>query len=74
MTEAMSEPARLEGGARRFAMTLGRTLELALLCEHAQWSLDHGHGAWAAAAARRFAQNGVDLVGDVAADDTKLLA
>ena len=76
VAEAMPQPARLEAGARRFALTLGRGLELALLCQHAQWCLDAGHasGARTAAAARRFAQNGVDLVGDAAADDTKLLA
>ena len=31
----------VEQGARRFALTLGRSIELALLCEHAQWSLDN---------------------------------
>ena len=72
--EAMTQPTRLEAGARRFAMTLGRTLELALLCRHAQWCLDEGHGPRIAAAARRFAHNGVDQIGDVAAEDTQLLA
>jgi hypothetical protein len=70
----MANPDRLEAGARRFALTLGRSLELALLCAHAQWCLDHGHGGRATAAARRFAQNGVDLIGDASAEDTKLLA
>jgi len=74
VTEAMAEPARLEAGARRFAMTLGRSLELALLVGHAQWCLDHGHGPRTAAAARRFAMNGVDQILDHAAADTKLLA
>ena len=74
VTDAMPKPDRLEAGARRFALTLGRSLELALLAQHAQWCLDHGHGERAAAAARRFAANGVDLVGDMAAEDTKLLA
>ncbi|HEY1812521.1 MAG TPA: acyl-CoA dehydrogenase family protein [Kofleriaceae bacterium] len=72
--EAMASPERLEAGARRFALTLGRSLELALLCQHAQWCLDHGHGPRTAAAARRFAQNGVDLVGDAPTADSKLLA
>jgi alkylation response protein AidB-like acyl-CoA dehydrogenase len=72
--EAMPHAARLEAGARRFAMTLGRSLELALLCQHAQWCLDHGHGPRMAAAARRFAMNGVDQIGDAPIDDTKLLA
>jgi acyl-CoA dehydrogenase len=71
--EAMPHAQRLEAGARRFALTLGRSLELALLCQHAQWALDHGHGPRLTAAARRFAQNGVDQIGDASADDTKLL-
>jgi alkylation response protein AidB-like acyl-CoA dehydrogenase len=70
---AMAEPERLESGARRLAMTLGRSLELALLANHAQWCLDHGHGPRAAAAARRFALTGVDLIADAAIDDTRLL-
>ncbi len=74
ITEAMTQPERMEAGARRFALTLGRTLELALLIGHAQWCLDHGHGSRMAAAARRFARNGVDLIDDHALDDTKLLA
>jgi len=74
VTEAMAKPDRLEAGARRFALTLGRSLELALLSQHAQWCIDNGHGGRAAAAARRFAANGVDLVQDMALDDTKLLA
>jgi len=72
--EAMSQPDRLEAGARRFALTLGRSLELALLVGHAQWCLDHGHGPRTAAAARRFAQSAIDLIGDAPLDDTRLLA
>jgi alkylation response protein AidB-like acyl-CoA dehydrogenase len=71
--EAMPHTERLEGGARRFAMTLGRTLELALLTAHAQWCLDHGHGPRLAAAARRFAMNGVDQIADASVEDNKLL-
>ena len=72
--EAMPNADRLEAGARRFAMTLGRSLELALLCQHAQWCLDHGQGPRLAAAARRFAMNGVDQIADAPLDDNKLLA
>ncbi len=72
--EAMPNAARLEAGARRFAMTLGRSLELALLCQHAQWCLDNGHGPRLSAAARRFAMNGVDQIADAPLDDVKLLA
>jgi hypothetical protein len=75
ISEAMAQPDRLEAGARRFALTLGRSLELALLVAHAQWCIDNKHdGARMAAAARRFAQNGVDLIGDSPLGDTKLLA
>src|SRR5262249_33691453 len=58
---AMAAPALLEAGARRFALTLGRTAELALALSHAQWCLDHDRGPRAAAAARRLAAHGVDL-------------
>ena len=68
-----SDPSAREAGARRFAMTLGRSLELALLCDHAQWCLDQNKGRRALAAARRFATSGVDLVTEVVADDAKLL-
>jgi acyl-CoA dehydrogenase len=64
----------LELGARRFALTLGRALELALLVEHAQWSLDHEHDGRARAAALRFARSGVDLIADVDEEDVFALA
>lgn len=72
---AMEDPATLEAGARRFSLTLGRTLELALLSAHAQWCLDHGHGPRSKAAARRFASQGVDLIQPAASlEDVRLLA
>lgn len=66
-------PAAVEAGARRFALTLGRSVELALLADHAQWALDRGVGR-SAAAARRFARAPIDLV-DMGIDgrDAKLL-
>jgi hypothetical protein len=57
-------PAVLEAGGRRFAMTLGRALSLALLVRHAQWSLEAERDGRAAASARRFALSGIDLVRD----------
>ena len=69
----MGSPERLESGARRVALTLGRSLELAYLSAHAQWCLEHGRGGYAAAAARRFAKHGVDLVDDIDRDDTRAL-
>jgi alkylation response protein AidB-like acyl-CoA dehydrogenase len=63
----------LELGARRFALTLGRALELALLVEHAQWCLSYEQDTRACAAAVRFAQSPVNLIVDVDADDAFLL-
>ena len=54
----ISDRSELEAGARRFALTLGRTMELALLIKHAQWSQE----AASIANARRFAASGVDLI------------
>lgn len=53
----------LEAGARRCAMTLGRAAALALLVDHAAWSLREEQDPVAAYAAQRFAQQGVDLLG-----------
>jgi acyl-CoA dehydrogenase len=55
-------PQVAEAGARRFAFTIGRAVELALLVNQAQWSLDHEADTRALAAATRFAAAGVDLI------------
>jgi hypothetical protein len=75
LDEAMQEggPA-VEAGARRFAMTLGRALEVALLVEHGQWSLEVEQDGRARAAAGRLAQAGIDLIVPTAADDAYALA
>jgi acyl-CoA dehydrogenase len=54
----------VESGARRFALTLGRSLSLALLVRHAQWTLDAQRDERPLAAALRFAAHGVSLIGD----------
>ena len=64
LSATLGERELLEAGARRFAMTLGRITELALLADHAQWCLDHGKGERALAAARRFARSRIDLIED----------
>jgi acyl-CoA dehydrogenase len=51
----------VEAGARRFALTLGRALQVALLTSHAQWETDRGERD-AAPAARRLALNGIDII------------
>jgi acyl-CoA dehydrogenase len=64
LTTHQREGRALEAGARRFALTLGRAMELALLIDSAQWCLDrHGDGR-SAAAAIRFAAAGIDQLDD----------
>jgi alkylation response protein AidB-like acyl-CoA dehydrogenase len=62
-----------EAGARRYAMTLARATELALLVQQAQWSLEHAADRRPQAAARRLAAHGVDLLREVDADDSACL-
>ncbi len=63
----------MEAGARRFALTLGRTLEVVLLARHAQWALERGDSR-PAAAARRLAANGIDQITTADPEDARLLA
>lgn len=69
-------PALHEAELRRFALTLGRSLALALLVAQGQWSLDHGGDARSALAAQRFASSGVDLLArePIEASATRALA
>ncbi|MEO7094647.1 MAG: acyl-CoA dehydrogenase family protein [Polyangiales bacterium] len=62
LLEHPMDRATLEAGARRFALTLGRSLELALLVRHAAWSVKHERDGRARASALRFARHGVDLL------------
>lgn len=67
-------PAALESGARRFALTLGRALSLALLVHEATLAEKSGD-ARVAAVARRFARTPIDLVDEgVLEDESKLVA
>jgi len=63
----------LEAGARRFAMTLGRVMEAALLIKHAQWSQEHERDGRATASARRFANAGIDLLVQHDIEDARVL-
>lgn len=60
--EAQSRTSDLEAGARRFALTLGRTMELALLIRHANWSLTHETDDHAVAFVQRLTKIGVDMI------------
>lgn len=66
--------AAVEAGARRFALTVGHTFELALLAHHAQWALDEDGDARALAAARRFAATGINHLAPVDAAAAAALA
>ena len=70
--QAAQSSDEVEAGARRFALTLGRSLALSRLSEHAQWALGQGSGR-ARAAALRFAQEGVDRIGWMDREDSALL-
>lgn len=63
----------LEAGARRFSLTLGRAVELALLLKHAQWSHDSEADGRAMAAARLFAASHIELLVDRELDDAHAL-
>ncbi len=68
------DPLEVEAGARRFALTLGRSLELALLVRQAQHGLDAHGDERGRAAAERFARERFDLVDEVPLDDARALA
>jgi acyl-CoA dehydrogenase len=75
--EAWLQQARgadIEAGARRVAMTVGRAVELALLAQHAQWSLEQEKDPRTRAAARRFAAHGISLLSEIDAADSRRLA
>jgi alkylation response protein AidB-like acyl-CoA dehydrogenase len=55
----------LQAGARRFAMTLGHSLELLYTARHAQWSLHAEQDGRSAAAAERLAARQVNHVADL---------
>jgi hypothetical protein len=67
-----TDPVRMQAHARRVAMSIGRTLELALLVEHGQADLDAGDPSTAAAAIR-FATTPIDLSSDVRDEDSRAL-
>lgn len=68
---APADHAHTEAGARRFALTVGRSLELALLARHADWSLRRDDPL-PLYAAQRFAAHGIEQLRDV--DPTHMTA
>lgn len=64
----------LAAGARGLAMTLGRTLALALLARHADWTMRVENDPRPMAAARRFARLGTNRLVDPASVEARMLA
>jgi len=71
--ESGQDRERLQASARRLALTLARSLQLALLCEHAQWMLDQGGDRRGYAAALRFSRLPVDLIQEMDPELDRLL-
>ncbi|HWV37362.1 MAG TPA: acyl-CoA dehydrogenase family protein [Vulgatibacter sp.] len=72
---AAADRDETEAGARRLALTLARTMELAVLVDHAAWERSAGKDGNAAAAARRFARHGVDRIAGLGSlEDSRRLA
>lgn len=72
------DPAELEAGARRFALTLGRAFALGLLVRHANWAIGQNaasvDASRARAAAIRFATTPIDSIRAVDRGESRLLA
>jgi acyl-CoA dehydrogenase len=71
---ADSGRAALEANGRGFALTLGRATALALMCEHAQWSLDEEQDGRARAAALGFSCSRIVQLDGIEPDDAAMLA
>ena len=61
----MGDQDAMQAGARRFALTIGKALELALTCHHAQWSLHNEQDGRSAAAAERLAAGRISHITDL---------
>ena len=73
LLESAQDSEVMQAGARRLAMTIARALQLTLLCEHAQWMIDHGNDRRGYAASMRFSRVRVDLMHEVDAESDRLL-
>jgi hypothetical protein len=68
-----TQAEQLEAGARRAALALGRSLELAALVGHAQWALDKEGDPRPAAVARRFQAHGIRIPGSLSYSDAQCI-
>ena len=69
-----NDAASLQASARRLAMTLGRSAQLALLIEHAHWQLSEANDRSGVAAALRFAGERIDELNAHSTSGENLLA
>jgi alkylation response protein AidB-like acyl-CoA dehydrogenase len=74
LAERAADPMALEASARMLALTLGRSLALALLSAHAAWSKQHEGDARASRAAQRFLRRGIDCMTETSLDAARSLA
>jgi alkylation response protein AidB-like acyl-CoA dehydrogenase len=66
LKEALSEgDDAVQAGARRFALTIGHTLELLYTARHAQWSLETEQDGRSAEAAQRLAARQINHIADL---------
>lgn len=64
----------MQAGARGLAMTMGRTLALALLARHADWSFRAEHDPRPMNAARRFARIGINRLAESTLGEARMLS
>ncbi|PIV33595.1 MAG: acyl-CoA dehydrogenase [Lysobacterales bacterium CG02_land_8_20_14_3_00_62_12] len=69
-----SQKDEINAGARGLALSLGRTLALALLARHADWSFRAEHDPRPLHAARRFARLGVLRLVEIHPSEARILA
>ncbi len=69
-----STKQELQAGARGLALTLGRTLALALLARHADWSFRAEHDPRPMNAARRYARIGINRLADGGLSEARMLS
>ena len=74
MEAAGSRAMDVEASARRFALTLGRSLELVLLAHHGDWAARAEGDRNRALAARRFASAPFDLLREEPREEARALA
>jgi hypothetical protein len=68
------QPEAVQSGARRFAMTLGRIMQLALLIEHAQWAAKSSEAEAAIFLAERLAHAPIAALADLQPATDAILA